>query len=136
MLDNFIVNIRTVLPKATTNAMQSDKIGDYGNESAMAFLERSSNRNAAIYNRTTTNRTMLNVVRSYFSQLLEKRSGSDVDDDIMLPRVYDYSSDCNSIELKVKEKFIEDIDNVIDKFVRVITVNETSSPRRAQLFYV
>lgn len=135
MLDNFIVNIRTVLPKAKTNEIQNDKISDYTNESAMAFLEKSSDRNTAIYNQTTTSRTMLNVVRSYFSQLSGKKPASNVDNDIMLPRVYDYS-DWDPIELKVKEKFIEDIDNVIDKFTRVISVNDTNSPRRNELFYV
>lgn len=134
MLDNFIVNIRTVLPKATPNEIQNDKISDYANESAMAFLEQSSDRSSAIYNKTS-NRTMLNVVRSYFSQLSRKKPACDVDNDIMLPRVYEYS-DWDPVELKVNEKFIEDIDNVIDKFVRVISVNETSSPRRAELFYV
>lgn len=135
MLDNFIVNIRTVLPKAKANEIQNDKISDYANESAMAFLEQSSDRNTAIYNQTTTSRTMLNVVRSYFSQLSGKKPASNVDNDMMLPRVYDYS-DWEPIELKVKEKFIEDIDNVIDKFARVISVNDTNSPRRNELFYV
>lgn len=141
MLDNFIVNIRTILPRAKTqpNENRDDKLcRKYTNESAMAFLEHSSKRDDAIFNENT-NRTMLNAVRSYFSQLYQKRPASDVADDIMLPRVYNYSDlhdDWDPVELKVKEKLIEDIDNVIDKFVRVISVNETDSPRRIDLFYV
>lgn len=140
MLDNFIVNIRTILPRAKTEANKSrddNKLnGNSPNESAIAFLEQSSNRAILQEN---TNRTMLNVVRSYFNQFYHKKPASDVDSDIMLPRVYHYSdlhTDWDPIELKVKEKYIEDIDNVTDKFVRVISVNETNSPRRTELFYV
>lgn len=139
MLDNFIVNIRTILPRAKTKANKSrdDKLSNSPNESAIAFLEQSSNRDAAAILQENTNRTMLNIVRSYFNQFYHKRSTSDVDSDIMLPRVYtDLNADWDPIELKVKEKYIEDIDNVIDKFVRVISVNETNSPRRTELFYV
>lgn len=140
MLDNFIVNIRTILPISKANNSQDDKFnGNYANESAIAFLERSSNRNAHFSNDNNSNRTMLNVVRSYFSQLYQKKPACELDRDIMLPRVYDYPDlqvDWDPVELRAKEKFIEDIDNVIDKFVRVISVNETNSPRRTELFYV
>lgn len=133
MLDNFIVNIRTILPIAKA---RNDKFnGDYTNESGIAFLEQSSNRDA---HRDTTNRTMLNVVRTYFSQLYQRKPASDVDNDVMLPRVNynDVQVDWDPVELKAREKFIEDIDNVVDKFVRVISVNETNSPRRTAMFYV
>lgn len=137
MLDNLIVNIRTILPIAKSNDSRADRYsGSYANESAIAFLEQSSNRDAHASN---TNRTMLNVVRSYFSQLYPKKSASDCDNDVMLPRVYDYGDlkiDWDPVELRAKEKLIDDIDNVIDKFVRVITVNETESPRRDKMFYV
>lgn len=137
MLDNLIVNIRTILPIAKANDSRDDNYsGNYANESAIAFLEQSSNRDTQDNN---TNRTMLNIVRSYFSQLYSKKSVTDVDNDIMLPRVYDYADlkiDWDPVELRAKEKLIEDIDNVIDKFVRVITVNETESPRRDEMFYV
>lgn len=141
MLDNFIVNIRTILPISKANNSRDDKLsGNYANDSAIAFLEHSSNRNSHFINDTNTNRTMLNVVRSYFSQLYsQKKPASDVDNDIMLPRVYDYTDlhvDWDPVDLKAKEKFIDDIDNVIDKFVRVISVNDTNSPRRTELFYV
>lgn len=139
MLDNFIVNIRTILPITRANNNQDDKFsGNYANDSAIAFLEQSSNRNSS-ENNTTTNRTMLNVVSSYFRQLYQKKTASNIDSDTMLPRVYDYTDlpvDWDPVELKSKEKFIEDIDNVIDKFVRVISVNDTNSPRRTELFYV
>lgn len=141
MLDNFIVNIRTILPISKANNSRDDKHnGNYANDSAIAFLEHSSNRNSQFTNDTNTNRTMLNVIRSYFSQLYsQKKPASDVDNDIMLPRVYDYTDlhvDWDPVDLNAKEKFIDDIDNVIDKFVRVISVNETNSPRRTELFYV
>lgn len=162
MLDNLIINIRTFLPSvktttATTSAtaagsnrcQDDDKFNkNYSNESAIAFLNYRSNCvddvNDAILN-GTTNQTMLNVVRSYFSQFYhnhKRRPASDADsnnDAIMLPRVYNYPNlncDWDPVELKVKEKFIEDIDNVIDKFVRVISVNDTSSPTRPAPFYV
>lgn len=136
MFDNFIVNIRTIFPKANDNRDSLDS--DYSNECAMAFLEQSANRTASIANENA-NRTMLNIVRSYFTQLYHKKAASDVDNDIMLPRAYNYSDlhfDWDPVELKAKEKFIEDIDNVIDKFVRVITINDTNSPRRTDCFYV
>lgn len=140
MLDNFIVNIRTILPISKANNSQDDKFsGSYANESAIAFLERSSNRNSHFPHENNTNRTMLNVVRSYFSQLYQKKPASDVDNDIMLPRVYDYTDlqiDWDPVELRTKEKFIDDIDNVIDKFTRVISVNDTNSPRQTEQFYV
>lgn len=139
MLDNFIVNIRTILPITRANNNQDDKFsGNYANDSAIAFLEQSSNRNSS-ENNITTNRTMLNVVSSYFRQLYQKKTASNIDNDIMLPMVYDYTDlpvDWDPVELKSKEKFIEDIDNVIDKFVRVISVNDTNSPSRTELFYV
>lgn len=143
MLDNFIVNIRTILPRAKTKASVNDNRDDkfsenYTRESAIAFLEHSSKRDEAIFNENT-NRTMLNAVRSYFTSLYQKNRASNVGDDIMLPRVYNHTDlhdDWDPVELKAKEKFIEDIDNVIDKFVRVISVNETNSPRRTKLFYV
>lgn len=158
MLDNLIINIRTILPSAKTTtavaaatASHSNRCQDddkfhknYGNnESAIAFLKYSSNCNDDAILNETTNRTMLHVVRSYFSHFYQKRRpASDVDsnnDAIMLPRVYNYPDlQCNwdPIELKVNEKCIEDIDNVIDKFVRVVRVNENNSPIRPAQFYV
>lgn len=169
MLDNLFINIGTILPSAkqTTVADAADSTAsycsnrcqdddkfnrNYSNDSAITpFLKYRSNcDDDAILNQTTANnRTMLHVVRSYFSQLYQSKrrrpasSDSNVDshnDAIMLPRVYNYPPDLlgnwDPIELKVKEKCIEDIDNVIDKFVRVIRVNENSSPIRPAQFYV
>lgn len=147
MLDNFIVNIRTILPiSKANNSPDDDKFnGNYANESAIAFLEHSSNRDSHFTNGNAAdhdnnaNRTMLNVVRSYFSQLYQKKLASNRDNDIMLPRVFDYAdlqADWDPVELRAREKLIEDIDNVIDKFVRVISVNDSNSPRRTELFYV
>lgn len=169
MLDNLVINIRTILPSAkpTTEAaaiavdstlsrcsnrcQDDDKFNkNYNNESAIdPFLKYRSNcDDNAILNKTTTNRTMLHVVRSYFSHLYQSKrrrpASSDIidsnNDAIMLPRVYNYPPDLHGIwdpiELKVKEKCLEDIDNVIDKFVRVIRVNENSSPIRPAQFYV
>ena len=86
---------------------------------------------------------MLHIVRSYFSQFYHKqRPASDVDinnEAIMLPRVYNYPNlQCNwdPIELKMREKCIEDIDNVIEKFVRVISVTEKNSTLRSTQYYV
>lgn len=147
MLDNLIVNIRTILPiSKANNSRDDDKFnGNYANESAIAFLEHSSNRDSHFTNgndqdhNNSTNRTMLNVVRSYFSQLYQKKPASNRDNDIMLPRAFDYADlqvDWDPVELKAREKFIEDIDNVIDKFVRVTSVNDSNSPKRTELFYV
>lgn len=144
MLDNFIVNIRTILPIANANNKQDDKFSrSYANESAIAFLEQSSNRNYSNYSsgNNRTERTMLNAVRSYFSNLYRKESASNHDNDIMLPRSYknnntDLQIDWDPVGLKVREEFIEDIDNVVDKFVRVISFNDTYSHRRTELFYV
>lgn len=170
MLDNLIINIRTILPSAKPTTAHTEDAEDstasccsnrcqdddkfnrnYSNESAIApFLKYRSNcDDDAILNQTTANnRTMLHAVRSYFSHLYQSKrrrpASSDIvdsnNDAIMLPRVYNYPPDLHGnwdpIELKVKEKCIEDIDNVIDKFVRVIRVNENSSPIRPAQFYV
>lgn len=172
MLDNLVINIRTILPSAKTTAateaseaetenstasrflnrcQDEDKfIKNYSNGSAIApFLKYSSNcDDDAISNKTTAanNRTMLHMVRSYFSHFYQPKrrqppASFDCNNEaIMLPRVYNYPPDLHGnwdpIELKVKEKCIEDIDNVIDKFVRVIRVNENNSPIRPAQFYV
>lgn len=175
MLDKLFINIGTILPNAkpTTVAAEAaaavadtasccsnrcqddDKFNKkFSNDCAIApFLNLRSNcADDAILNQNTTkttNRTMLHVVRSYFSHLYESKrrrrpASSNVGDShneaIMLPRVYNYPPDLHGnwdpIELKVKEKCLEDIDNVIDKFVRVIRVNEHSSPIRPAQFYV
>lgn len=139
MFDNIIVNIRTILPIAKTNKRRDDTLsGNYANESAIAFLEQSSNRDYSSDN-TSDQRTMLNAVRSYFSQLYQKKSVSSHLDNEMLPRVYNYTDlqvDWDPIELKTREKFIEDFDNVIEKFVRVISVNDNNLSQRTGLFYV
>lgn len=142
MLDNFIVNIRTILPITKAKSSTDRKIrADYENdESMVAFIERSVT-NKINSNEATENSTM-NTMRSYLNKLYRSGStASDIDNDIMLPRVYnnnksDAANDWESIELKAKEKLIEDIDNVVDKFARVISVNETNSPRRDERFYV
>lgn len=138
MFDNLIVNIRTILPTAKKNVVDVEtNFGDCKNgESAIAFIERNVSSNQYTIQANNNQRTVLNVVRSYFGHLYGKKQTSDIDS-LMLPRVYNYEAvDWDPIELKPKEKFIEDIDNVIDKFARVISVNETNSPRRTDLFYV
>lgn len=161
MLDNLIVNIKTILPsasKATASAapishsnrcQHDDKFNSTAssNESAIAFLKYSSNCDDDAILNERTNRTMLHVVRSYFSQFYhnnkQRRPASEHTSDcdaIMLPRVYDCPDlqqfAWDPVEFKVKEKSIDDIDNVIDKFVRVIRVNDTNSPMRSAQFYV
>lgn len=138
MLDNFIVNIRTILPIAKANNANDRKLAtDYEyDESTVAFIERSVAAASKFNSNESTERSTMNAMRSYFNKLYRKKSPSDVDNNIMLPRVYNHTTDWESIELKATEKFIEDIDNVIDKFARVISVNETNSPRRNHHFYV
>lgn len=53
--------------------------------------------------------------------------------DFMLPRVLgelnETQSDYDSLELQINEKHIDDIDNVLDKFTRVISLsNQTNYP--------
>lgn len=139
MLDNLIVNIKTILPKAKTNNVGDTRIGpDYDykyDESTVAFIERHQ-----IDSEANNHRSTMNAMRSYFGKLYRRKPETEVDENIMLPRVFNHSNgpsnNWESIELKVKEKYIEDIDNVLDKFARVISVNETQSPRRDQHFYV
>lgn len=139
MLDNIIVNIKTILPKAKTNNVSDTRIGpDYDykyDESTVAFIERHKTDSEANNHHST-----MNAMKSYFGKLYRRKPDTEVDENIMLPRVLNHLNDplnnWESIELKVKEKFIEDIDNVLDKFTRVISVNETQSPRRDQHSYV
>lgn len=139
MLDNLIVNIKTILPKAKTSNVNKTRIGsDYDykyDESTVAFIERHK-----IDSEANNHLSTMNAMRSYFGKLYRRKPETEVDENIMLPRVFNHSNspsnNWESIELKVKEKYIDDIDNVLDKFARVISVNETQSPRRDQHFYV
>lgn len=103
-------------------------------ESTITFIER-NDFNANVSSRTN----LLGIFRSYFNRINQK-SMSDGNTNLMLPRVYApddaHCFNWDPIELKAKEKYIEDIDNVIEKFARVISVNETTSPRRNRFFYV
>lgn len=139
MLDNFIVNIKTILPIAKPNNDRRNEISDKleNDECAIAFIKQNTKDSSD----TKINRTTMNAVRSYFSRFYRKKSVTiDADNSFMLPRVFNQTNDkyCewDPVELKAKEKFIEDIDNVIDKFSRVISVNETHSPKRNEYFYV
>lgn len=140
MLDKLFVNIKTILP--ITNAhndhqhgyKSSDQMGN--DESTIAFIER-----AAANTNSPSDQGAMNYLRSYFSKFARRKStATDLDNTFMLPRVYDQTTakklDWDPVELKATEKFIEDIDNVIDKFSRVVSVTETQSPRRSKYFYV
>lgn len=139
MLDNLIVNIKTILPKAKANNVVDTRIGPDSvykyDESTVAFIERHK-----IDSEANNYRSTMNAMRSYLGKLYRRKPETEVDENIMLPRVFNHSNgpsnDWETIELKVKEKYIDDIDNVLDKFARVINVNETQSPRRNQHFYV
>lgn len=138
MLDKLLVNIKTVLPITRANNERRYKTGDQlaNDESTLAFIERAT----ADANGPHADRTPMNYLRSYFSQFARRKSAPDIDNTFMLPRVFEQpastTNDWDPVELKPKEKFIEDIDNVIDKFSRVISVTETQSPRRNKYFYV
>lgn len=138
MLDKLLVNIKTILPITNANNDRRYKTRDQlaNAESTLAFIERTT----ADVNGPRSDQTTMNYLRSYFSQFARRKSATDIDNTFMLPRVFDevasQTSDWDPVELKPKEKFIEDIDNVIDKFSRVISVNETQSPRRNKYFYV
>lgn len=143
MLDNLIVNIKTVLPIAKANTSTDRNINmDYAyDESTVAFIER--NITSKLNSNENSKRSTMDALRSYFTKFYRKPSigtSVDLDNNRMLPRVYNHSNellcDLEPIELKASEKFIEDIDNVIDKFARVISVSDTNSPRRNANFYV
>lgn len=91
----------------------------------------------------TFTRNLLNNVRTYFNgrYTAVNKNDDDDDDDLMFPRVYsqdtDYGRVWDPVELKAKDKVVEELDNVVDKFLRVINVDGNSSPaslRRS--FYV
>lgn len=107
---------------------------DESDGSTVAFIERRD------FHSDAPNRTnLIGIFRSYFNKFNQKNV-TDGNTNCMLPRVYApddlHHFDWDPIELKAKEKYIEDIDNVVDKFARVISVNETTSPRRNRFFYV
>lgn len=134
MLDKLLVNIKTILPITNARNDHRYKSDDQStnDESTIAFIER-----ATAQANDRSDQTTMNYLRSYISQFARRKLDTDsIDNTSMLPRVTGKVNDWDPVELKAKEKFIEDIDNVIDKFSRVISVNETQSPRRNTHFYV
>lgn len=132
MFDDLVFNVKKSFRSFSVNELKSDR--DETDGSTIAFLQRSD------FDLNTSNRSnLIGIVRSYFNRFNQKNV-TDANTNMMLPRVYAPSDahcfDWDPIELKAKEKYIEDIDNVIDKFARVISVNETTSPRRNRFFYV
>lgn len=133
MLDDFIVNLKKSLQSSSRNESSNDR--DHADGSTTAFIERRQ------FDRNPSNRTnFISIFQSYFNKFNQKSDVTDGNTNLMLPRVYApddaHCFDWDPIELKAKEKYIEDIDNVVDKFARVISVNETTSPRRNRFFYV
>lgn len=128
MFDDLFVNLRKTF-QSTTNS-DRDRTG----ESAIAFIQRNN------FDLNTSNRSnLIGMFRSYFNRFNQTKL-ADGNASLMMPRVYApedaHNFDWDPIELKAKEKYIEDIDNVIDKFARVVSVTETNSPQRNRLFYV
>lgn len=131
----FILNLKKSFQSSSLHDSKRTH-DECGNESTVAFIERDN----CDFNVSSRN-NLLSVVRSYFNRFNRKNgSTNDAHVNSMLPRVYGredgHCLNWDPIELKAKEKHIEDIDNVIDKFARVISVNETTSPRRNRLFNV
>lgn len=128
MFDDLILNLK--------KSFKTPSVGDRDETdgSTVAFIERRD------FDLDAPNRTnLIGIFRSYFNRFNQKNV-TDGNTNCMLPRVYApddvHHFDWDPIELKAKEKYIEDIDNVVDKFARVISVNETASPRRNRFFYV
>lgn len=87
------------------------------------------------YNKFST-RNLFTHFRTYFNGRYAAVSGHDDnndDGDLMFPRVYssatyDYGNHkWDPVELKAREKVVEELDNVVDKFIRVINVDGHSS---------
>lgn len=132
MFDDFVFNLKKSFRSSSVNESKSDR--DDTDGSTIAFLQRSE------FDLNTSNRSnLIGIFQSYFNRFNQKNV-TDGNTNLMLPRVYapndGHCFDWDPIELKAKEKYIEDIDNVVDKFARVISVNETTSPRRNRFFYV
>lgn len=132
MFDDFVFNVKRSIRSSSVDELKSDR--DDTDGSTIAFLRRSD------FDSNTSNRnSLIGIFRTYFNRFNQKNV-TDGNTNLMLPRVYApndaHCFDWDPIELKAKEKYIEDIDNVIDKFARVISVNETTSPQRNRFFYI
>lgn len=120
MLDNFVVNFKSILPKTGNSANfkgNRDSLTDSSND--LSGSQTISSRR----HRQTVN--LLSQFRSYFRRLNDKNLAEV--DTLMLPRVIAHpNNECTEwdpVELQAKEKFIEDLDNVLDKFSRAISVS-------------
>lgn len=133
MFDDIIFKWKKSFPSSSVREPISDR--DEADGSSIAFIER----NDFDSNASNRSNNLMGIFRSYINRFNQKNV-TDGSPNLMLPRVYApddaHCFDWDPIELKAKEKYIEDIDNVIDKFARVISVNETTSPRRNRFFYV
>lgn len=106
MFDNFLLNMKSFLPANRSVRRQSVRDENTpDDECAVMFIEGSPSVQR------------LGFIRSYFNRLTLNGNACELDS-FMLPRVYG-ANDWDAIELKPQERYIDDLDNVVDKFIRV-----------------
>lgn len=117
--NNFLLNVRSILPANNASVRRRQSVNDENasDECAVMFIQRSQLRAASPVQR-------LGFIRSYINKLMSRENSGDADP-FMLPRVYG-ARDWDAIELRPEEKYIDDLDNVLDKFTRVISVCNNS----------
>lgn len=126
VFDNFVLNLKSMI--------RNDKCGDiYNTDSGANSVLRAKGTPAFGGNIFSNVRTLFNGRYAAVNK--------SCDDDLMFPRVYseagDYGSAWDPIDFKAKEKVVEELDNVIDKFIRVISVSgDGSSAMRGRCFDV
>lgn len=121
VFDNFVLNLKSMI--------RNDKCGDiYGTNSGAI------EGNSVLFKTRVTpvfGGNLFSNVRTLFNGRYAAVN-KNCDDDLMFPRVYseagDYGNAWDPIDFKTKEKVVEELDNVIDKFIRVISVSGDGSP--------
>lgn len=94
-----------------------------------------------IFGRKAFTTNLLTNVRAYFNGRYSAVNKSDNnDDDLMFPRVYscescEYGNEWDPVVLKASEKVVDELDNVVEKFMRVINVEVDSSPATLRRYF-
>lgn len=125
VFDNLVLNLKSMIVQNRYNDDICDdsnnRIDDHGTMPTYAVSRKAF----------TTN--LLTNFRAYFNGRYSAVNKTDNnDDDLMFPRVYscesrEYGNEWDPVVLKASEKVVDELDNVVEKFMRVINVEVDSS---------
>lgn len=124
--NNFLLNLKSMLPANYSMRRQNENDENVSDECTVMFIQKNQTK-------VDTSVQRLGFIRTYINKLMSKENSCD-SNSFMLPRVYG-ANDWDAIELRPEEKYIDDLDNVLDKFTRVINVCDSENSNN-HLFYV